>query len=433
MSLPNQLHICMMSRAVVQHQTGGGMEMHAEVLRRGFVERGHRLTVITTPHLRGAVRLDDTWGKTLFVGHDMPVTYTRDWWREGLKALLDLHAHDPIDVIASQGKAAFAYLGVRSRLPVTERIPTVVISHNTIMNDFQAQLAQLSRRPDRVARWLPRGIVYFLDDRRRLHLADGVTVLSEEHARSMQRWSAVEPRRITVIPNGVDSVALTAGAPLRGLYRQQLGITDDDVRIVLVLARLAPEKGQQFLLESLVHPEMQAHSRDVHVVLAGEGPARDSLMAQTRSLGLQDIVTFLGRVPHDEVPGLLAAADIVALPSVAEGMPLSLLEAMACGLPVIASDIRAIASFIEDSVTGRLVPVAQPAALARVLAQFVTDQQYAADMGGRARASVIAHYDQRSMVAAFERVLIKTALGGEKSGGTTPEEGTQRMGESMVR
>lgn len=433
MSLPNQLHICMMSRAVVQHQTGGGMEMHAEVLRRGFVERGHRLTVITTPHLRGAVRLDDTWGKTLFVGHDMPVTYTRDWWREGLKALLDLHAHDPIDVIASQGKAAFAYLGVRSRLPATERIPTVVISHNTIMNDFRAQLAQLSRRPDRVARWLPRGAVYFLDDRRRLHLADGITALSEEHAHSMQRWSAVAPERITVIPNGVDSVALTAGAPLRGSYRQKLGIVDDNVRIVLVLARLVRDKGQQFLIEALVHPEMQAHRRDVHVVLAGEGPARASLAAQTRSLGLQDSVTFLGRVPHDEVPGLLAAADIVALPSVAEGMPLSLLEAMACGLPVIASDIRAIASFIEDGVTGCLVPVAQPAALARVLVQFVTDQQFTANIGERARAAVATHYDQQNMVTAYERVLLKTALGGEKSSGTMPDGGSQSMGESMAR
>jgi len=127
------------------------------------------------------------------------------------------------------------------------------------------------------------------------------------------------------------------------------------------------------------------------------------------ALGLQDTVLFLGRVPHEDVAGVLAAADIVALPTVSEGMSLSLLEAMASGRPVVASDIPAIASFVEDGVTGRIVPVAQPPALARALVELLDDEDYANTLGARGRAFVAARYDQRTMVAGYEQVFLQVA------------------------
>lgn len=421
MSESHNLHICMLTRAVAQHQTGGGMELHAEVLRHGLVERGHRVTVITTPHATGVPSVTDAWGETHFVGTGAPGAYSRDWWTASLKMLMRLHARDPFDVIASQGKAAYAYLGVRKRLPVAERIPTVIITHNTIIHDARAQFGQLIRRPHAVARWAPRGAAFFLDDRRRMPLAEAITALTAEHASALRRWFTLDPSRVVVIPNGVDVAWLVAGASSRGTVRAKLGVADDSACIVLELARLIEDKGQRFLLDAVSRIATQPERRDVRVVLAGDGPARDTLATQVDALGLREVVTFLGRVPHEDVPGLLAAADIVALPSFAEGMPLSLLEAMVCGRPVVASNIPAIASFIEDGVTGRLVPVAEPAALARTLDALIADRQNATKLGERARAFATERYDQKTMVADYERIFARVAsVHAGHQGGTAP-------------
>ncbi len=405
----SHLHICMLTRSVMHHQAGGGMELQTEVLRQGLVERGHRVTMITTPHPNGHAHVKDSWGETLFAGAGAPAVYTHDWWQASLATLLQAHAHDPIDVVAGHGKAAYTYLGMRRHLPAAQQIPTVVITHNTIISEMHAQFAQLHRRPQSVARWLLRATAFFLDDRRRLPLADAITTTTEENAQDIRRWFSPKSSQVTVIPNGVDIAMFMAGEAFRDSFRQQLGAAGNEVRIIVVLARLVRDKGQHYLLDALALPAMQPFRDTVRVVLAGDGPARKSLASQVEALGLQDSVLFLGRVPHDEVAGLLAAADIVALPTISEGMSLSLLEAMASGRPVVASDIPAIASFVEDGVTGRIVPVAQPAALARALVALLDNSADAAKLGARGRAYVAARYDQRTMVAGYERVFLHAA------------------------
>jgi glycosyltransferase involved in cell wall biosynthesis len=226
-----------------------------------------------------------------------------------------------------------------------------------------------------------------------------------------------------VIPNGVDLVALRAGAAQRATFRQRFGL-DDSTRMILTMARLVPDKGQQHLLDALARPEMQPYRAAVRLVLVGDGPTREGLQAQARALGLGDSVVFAGRLPHDEVPGLLSAADIVVVPSSAEGMSISLLEAMACARPIIASDIPAIASVVADGVTGRLFPVAQPAGLAKALAEFLAEPRRAARMGERAQTIVTERYDQRVMVADYERVFARTAAGASEVGRPTNPVGS---------
>lgn len=407
MSESNHLHICILSRLVVQQENGGGMDLFAEMLRRGLAERGHRVTTITTPHPRNMPRESDVWGETFFVGTGAPGRYSRDWWKSSLSALLQLHAHDPIDIVAGHGKAIYRYLGMRRHLPEIERIPAVVITQNTIIQDFRGQFGQLRRHPFKFAKWLPHAITLFLDDRRRLPLADAITALTNDHAQTLKRWFSLDPSRLSVIPNGVDTAPFIAAATLRKSVRQHLGV-GDGVSVLLVLARLSPDKGHRFLLEALARPELQSYGSNIRLVLAGEGHGRNDLVSQVQALKLQDTVKFLGRVPRDDVPGLLAAADVVVLPSVAEGMPISLLEAMVCGRPVIASNIPAIASFIEDGVTGRLTPVAHPDALARALVELLDDRAYAAALGERARAYAIERYDQHAVVTEFERMFQRT-------------------------
>src|SRR5258706_13872450 len=154
------LHIAMLTRAVPQHHIGG-MELHAETLRRGLVAAGHRVTTITTTLSSGPQTVEDAWGKTYFTDGGQPAAYSSAWNRASVSTLLDIHNQDRFDVIASHGKAAYPYLKSRGRLPGAQRVPVIVISHGNIIDDFRSHAPQRHRRPIRVlANCLPRAIAY---------------------------------------------------------------------------------------------------------------------------------------------------------------------------------------------------------------------------------------------------------------------------------
>jgi glycosyltransferase involved in cell wall biosynthesis len=385
------------------------MELHAETLRRGLVAAGHRVTTITTTLSSGSQTVEDRWGKTYFTDGGRPAAYSSAWNRASVSTLLDIHNQDRFDVIASHGKAAYPYLKSRGRLPGAQRVPVIVISHGNIIDDFRSHAAQLHRRPIRVlAKWLPRDIAYWKDDLRWLRLADHITALSEHDAALVQRWFAIKPSQVSVIPNGVDIQAAVDAEVRRADVRNRLGLDEHTVAI-LVLASLEPRKGQHILLEALARPEVRGFERPVRLLLAGDGPAHDALCAQTTLLGLAEQVTFLGLVPPDEVPSLLSGMDIIALPSISEGMPLSLLEAMASGHPVVASRVGAIGSVVQDGVSGVLVPPGSPAALAQALLELARDSGRASHIGREGRLRVLADYDQRVMLRRHEQVLLRVS------------------------
>ncbi|HEU5347585.1 MAG TPA: glycosyltransferase family 4 protein [Ktedonobacterales bacterium] len=408
-----RLHIAMVTRATTQHGMGG-MELHAEALRQGLVANGHRVTTISTRLSTGPAVSEDQWGKLYFVGDGAPGEYSVEWWQESVRALRQIHANDPIDVIASQSKAARAYLDARSSLSATEHLPTVVITHSVSIDELRAHLKQIYRHPARaILRWIPRDITNWRDDRRWLYLADYVTVLSQDAARSMARWLRVASSQVTVIPNGIDVERIAAAAVHRGAMRQKMGIADQDVAI-LIPASLVRRKGHHYMLRALAFPLLRKYGRSLRLILAGEGPMRERLQQQCTRLGLTEQVVFAGRIPHEEIPAMLSAADIVALPSDDEGMPLSLLEAMAAGLPVVATRVGAIPEIIEDGEMGLLVRPGSPHALAQAIDELLRDPETARRLSASGREQVLARYDQRIMVAGYERVLRDAVVSGSQ-------------------
>jgi glycosyltransferase involved in cell wall biosynthesis len=408
-----RLHIAVLTRVTTQHSMGG-MELHAETLRRGFVANGHRVTTISTRLPSGSTIKEDQWGRTYYVGEGAPGEYHEDWWQESVRTLLRIHADDPFDVVASQSKAARAYLDARLSLPVTQRLPTVVIMHSASIDELRAHLKQIYRHPARaLLRWIPRDIPLWRDDRRWLHLADHVTVLSEDAAISARRWLRVAPSRVTVIPNGVDVEGITIATARREEMRKQIGV-NEDATVILILARLDRGKGHQFMIDALASQRLRSIGRSLRLVLVGEGQTRERLQKQCERLGLTEQVIFAGRVPHDEVPAILSAADIVALPSTAEGMPLSLLEAMAAGHPVVASRVGAIPDIVNDRVSGLLVAPGSPDALSRAIDELIRSPELAERLGATGSEYVRAHHNQRIMVGSYERVLLEAVSVGAR-------------------
>jgi glycosyltransferase involved in cell wall biosynthesis len=201
----------------------------------------------------------------------------------------------------------------------------------------------------------------------------------------------VKAEKIVVIPNAA-AVAARAAQPVP---RAELA-RNATAPIVLTIARLDAQKGISHLLDAA------AAVPDVSFAIAGDGPDRAALEAQTAKLGLADRVRFLGH--RRDVPALLAAADLFVLPSLYEGLPLSVLEAMAAGVPVVATAIGGTDEVVRDGETGTLVPPADPLALAAAITRTLADRDQAKRLAAGAREFVAREYSVQSMVGAVSRL-----------------------------
>jgi glycosyltransferase involved in cell wall biosynthesis len=198
--------------------------------------------------------------------------------------------------------------------------------------------------------------------------------------------------KIDVIHNGIDVEAYDGPAD----DTLHAALSPDNVPIVLTATRLHEQKGLRYLLEAV--PDVP----NARFVVAGDGPERRALAAQADALGVHDRVVFLGH--RDDVPRLLASCDVFVLPSLWEGLPLVLLEAMAARKPVVASLIAGVDEVLVPGETGLLVPPADPAALGAAIEMVTTDLELARQMARAGRARVEEEFSAATMVRRVTRV-----------------------------
>ena len=197
-----------------------------------------------------------------------------------------------------------------------------------------------------------------------------VIAVSAPLAEAVTELTKLPADRVVCIPCAGYSPAVfrPRDAGERAALRQSLGIADD-APVVLFVGHLVPVKALDVLLNAWAALSrllsVGAHPR---LVLIGEGTQRDTLERQARELGLADQVAFLGPKPQPAVADWIAAADLLTLPSHAEGSPNVIVEALASGTPVVASRVGGIPDLVDDGVNGLLVPAGDAAALAEALA-----------------------------------------------------------------
>lgn len=218
-----------------------------------------------------------------------------------------------------------------------------------------------------------------------------VAVSRHVAARLRERFGVAE-EKITVIPNAVE---LREPSASRREVRASLGIADE-TPLVVTVARLEPQKGLPYLVEAA------AGVPDTTFAVAGEGPERTSLERRIADLGLARRVRLLGH--RDDVPALVAAADLFVLPSLNEGLPLSVMEAMAAGIPVIATDAGGTSEIVRDGVTGLLIPPADPAALRGAIGALLHDRARAAQLAEAGRVLVEREHSAATMAEATSRL-----------------------------
>jgi glycosyltransferase involved in cell wall biosynthesis len=206
--------------------------------------------------------------------------------------------------------------------------------------------------------------------------------------------AAISPDRLTMIPSGIAD----EGPPEvdRAGVRRDLGLPED-APLVVFAGRLAPQKGVEDLIDAL--DLLQHVLPTLKTLIIGDGPLRERLEGRALAFQLAPHVKFLGH--RDDVPRLLAASDLLVLPSLYEGLPNVVLEAMQFRKPVVATAAPGTTEVVVDGETGLLVPLRSPPALAQAIRTVVQDSELAHRLGEAGRARVEAEFRVAIMVQRF--------------------------------
>ena len=215
-----------------------------------------------------------------------------------------------------------------------------------------------------------------------------VICLTESDAKEIRDYGC-PLEKIRIIPNGVDVEK----------FKSCEEVMDD---LIFWGGRFVPEKGLTFLINAF--HLVVVKKPEVKLMMAGDGPLFSRIYDIVRQLGIEKNVVLKGRVPHSELPYLISAASICVLPSLKEGMPYALLEAMACGKPVVGSDIPGINDVITHGENGILVPPKNPKALADAIMLLLEDENLRMKLGQNARRLMVEKYSWDTISEKIEKV-----------------------------
>ncbi|MBI3088223.1 MAG: glycosyltransferase [Candidatus Omnitrophica bacterium] len=312
-------------------------------------------------------------------------------WRSGLVRLTArLRAWRP-HVVHTQVFGADVYGRLAARLA---GVPAVVSTVQTMPYDPTLSRFYSRKRmaADRwTARWCARRLI----------------AVSEPVRDALVERFGLPASRICVIPNGVDLVRCSpATESERAQARLALGLPQETLAI-LTVGRLIPEKNHAALIAAC---GLMRERHPVRLLIAGDGPLRAELESLVARLELTDYVSLLGT--RSDVPRLLQAADLFVLPSIREGLPVALLEAMASAVPVVASDIPQHRTIVQAGSTGWLVPPQDEGGLAEAALSVARDPIAARAVGQRGRSYVVEHFSSETLARRLQALYDELCAAG---------------------
>jgi glycosyltransferase involved in cell wall biosynthesis len=362
----------------------GGSEIEAQRVCSGLLKRGHKVEVIceAAPPMPAVKRWKDPLGIDVrLIGTGLPPAVRGYAYAVGVAWTL-LRNRASYDVV---------YF-LMSGLHLAAGLPAARLRRIPILMKFSGS-SLIRRMRDS---WLGRLELRFLNN-----WADHILVLNDGMLAEADEVG-LDTRRVAWMPNPVDMDEFhppTREEKTR--LRRELGFPLD-APVVLFVGRLAPEKELPSLITAF--RQVLKQRSDAILALAGDGPSRTELQGLSGDL-LGSAIRFTGMAPVREVCRLMQASDVFALVSSLEGLPVSLIEAMAVGLPSVVSDIPANLQMVESVAQGLTAPVNDSAAVAQNLLALINDEPARRAMGESARAKVQAVYAVESVVLRYERLF----------------------------
>lgn len=361
----------------------GGAQKAMLQLAQGLRDRGHDVVVATMYDKGGFIpKFEQKYGMPIIdlqmkPAEGNPLVKALAFAR-GLFRLTRLMRRERIEVLQTfshYSNILGPILGLLARVPVR----------------VSSQRMSLLNQP----RWL-----LFLDrlvtNSRLVHRMVSVSEMTRRYTMEVER---IRGDKLITIPNGIDVSGFSSqlGEEGRDRLRTELGLGKDDL-VVSVVARLHPQKGHRYLIEAI--PSILAHVPNAVFLLAGDGPLRDELDQAIDRAGVGHAVRLLGA--RNDVPDLLSISSLFVLPSLWEGMPNAVMEAMAAGLPVVATSVDGTPEVVLDGETGLLVPAKDPGALGSAIIELLLDGEKRRAFGAAGRERISQTFSLQSYVDRHE-------------------------------
>jgi glycosyltransferase involved in cell wall biosynthesis len=395
------MRIALITTVGPMHSTGG-LQDHAAALAGGLVRAGHEVEVIASAHPEGRKELELDGARWIFV--DAPQHHLDPiWLSRSTEAFMARHADAPYDVVDSESSAGLGLV----RAGVQRKVPFVITFHGNFVTHARAYA-----RRARSAR-TPRGLV---------REAKGLTVLAVRDHFPRGNWrlfrncEAIVPShaqladtirshrlragRTHVVPNGIDT---SKWQPMpRDAARLELGL-DGEAPLYVSVGRLNRGKGVDAAIDALA--QVRTVLPEATLLVVGDGPEEEALRARAEAAGVTTAVRFTGRLDHSGVRRAMSASDALVFPTThEEAAPLVLLQALACGVPVVASEIGAIPEVLADG-GGILVGPGDVTALTEAMLEVGGDEELHGRLAEGGRRTVQERYTLEAMVDGTLRVF----------------------------
>ncbi|MCZ6689059.1 MAG: glycosyltransferase family 4 protein [Planctomycetota bacterium] len=383
MRAPGGLPICVISSCYDPEDLGGvGVLVREE--RKGLLRMGFPVHMIgagaATPGETGTTRV--TGPKKLFP------------WAAALAYLKTRRRHRFGIVHAHEFSGAWVALIVRIERALTGRGPRIVttmqcsfLRESRFLRAYRGGGLTLREQIDK---WIDFPFRY-LEGVMGARLSDRLVAVSRDGCRQISTDYATRAQRV---PNGVDPDRFGPGVDGTA-FRRDLGL--EDAQLILFAGRFVGRKGVEYLLEAFAR--LAPRHPKAHLLLVGRG--RRDYSSQIRRLRISDRARILREVPHERMPEIYAAADIFCLPSLYEGLPLAILEAMAAGKPVVSTRTDGIPEAIRQGETGILVPAGRVDPLCLALDLLLRSPSLRKRLGEAARRAVVSEYSWDRVVRDY--------------------------------
>jgi glycosyltransferase involved in cell wall biosynthesis len=306
----------------------------------------------------------------------------------GLKTLLDLRIilrlvryirENSIDIVQTAVFPADVYGRISASLA---RVPIIISTMHRVEDHKQEAIYR----------------ILFLADTLTMPLTTKIIAVSEAVKNYLVSWHKVRPDKISVIYNGIDTHKYDCNIDIRE-YKKALEL-QHNIPTIAFIGRLVKVKGLKYFLRAAA--SILRKGETVQFLVIGDGPLENHFIRRTRHLGIDKHVSFLGF--REDIPHILSAIDVLVVPSLREGLPLTILEAMVAEKPIIATNVGGIPEAIKHRETGILIPPRDATKLAEAILDLLKDPVRCKKMGEKGKERALKYFDIGRMVKEYDHL-----------------------------
>jgi glycosyltransferase involved in cell wall biosynthesis len=397
------MNICFSSTVTYWHGLRGGMDLHGKHLLQGLSERGHKIIVISTKHPSGKEYEEINGIRIHYLKHTTFGSSRKGWKKQSINKLKDIVKKETIDVVLSQSISGFGVVKVAKSMG----IPTVTIMHGYASMDFLSILNQVWNFKESylyLTKSLFSDVYYFIFQELSIIKNSSVVIaVSNRVAKVIGQRPLIDRNKIKVINYGIDLKLFKFSEEESKKTRLELNISNHD-KVILFLSLLSKQKGADIAIKAF--NELSKNNNGIKLIIAGDGEYLEDAKLLVNNFKIKSRVIFTGFVRNEDTVQYYNASDIFIFPTLRlESFGIVIAEAMACGKPVIASNIGSIPDVIDNGINGILIPIGDFKELAKQINLLLNDQQYSAMLTQNAQRKALERFGLDRMVEKTIKVL----------------------------